>query len=92
MTDEELASLLGCCAIEARMRALFERLDRKISRDGKKRSKLDATLVAIFVDRLRTMDAVIDHQIDDLKHVHGVLREADQPKTISSSARALAAV
>jgi hypothetical protein len=77
MTDEELAAMLGCCATEARERVLFERLDRKISRDGNKRSKLNGTLAAISDARVRTMDAMTDHGVDGLRRAHERLRAPD---------------
>jgi hypothetical protein len=91
MTDEELAAMLDCSASEARERVLLERLDRKISRDGNKRSKLNGELTAVFVERLRTMDGMIEQQIDHLRRVHALLCEADQPKIPPSTARRLTA-
>ena len=91
MTDEELAAMLDCSVSEARERALLERLDRKISRDGNKRSKLNGALTAVFVERLRTMDGMIEQQIDHLRRVHALLCEADQPKIPPSTARRLTA-
>ena len=44
MTYEELAGMLDCTVMEARERVHLERLDRKISRDGKKRAKLSVAM------------------------------------------------
>lgn len=53
MTYEELAVMLDCSIPEARERVQLERLDRKLSRDGKTRAKLSASMIAIFIDRLK---------------------------------------
>jgi hypothetical protein len=84
MTDEELAAMLGCSATEARRRVLLERLDRKISRDGNRRSKLNGRLAAIFVARVRTMDAMTDHEVGDL-------RTRERPRAPDRSVRLLPA-
>jgi hypothetical protein len=83
MTYEELAELLDCSVTDARERAHVEQLDRKISRDGKKRAKLNASLVAIFIARIKTMDLVTDRAVTELRHVHGLLEEADRPRRIA---------
>jgi hypothetical protein len=80
MTYEELAGMLDCTVLEARERVHLERLDRKISRDGKNRAKLSLAMISIFIERLRTVDHVMERAVDDLRHVHGLLSEsADQP-------------
>jgi hypothetical protein len=38
----------------------LERLDRKNSRDGKKRAKLNAAMTGIFIERLKTIDCTMD--------------------------------
>jgi hypothetical protein len=84
MTYEEMAGMLDCSVMDARERAHVERLDRKISRDGKKRAKLNASLVAVFVARIKTMDLAMDHAVEELRHVHGLLEEADRPRRLAS--------
>jgi hypothetical protein len=84
MTYEELAGMLDCSVMEARERVHIEGLDRKISRDGHKRAKLDAALTAIFIERLRTIDVVVDQAVEDLKYIQGLLREADRPRRLTS--------
>jgi hypothetical protein len=79
MTYEELAGMLDCSEVVARERACIEQLDRKISRDGKKRAKLNAGLMAVFVARVKTMDLAIDQAVEELRHVHGLLEQADRP-------------
>jgi hypothetical protein len=56
MTYEQLAEMLDCTVIEARERVHLERLDRKLSRDEKKRAKLSAAMIGIFIERLKTID------------------------------------
>ena len=85
MTYEELAVMLDCTVTEVRERIHVERLDRKISRDGKKRAKLSLAMVGIFIERLKTIDSVTDLAVGDLQKVHGVMREqGDQIKGFSS--------
>ena len=85
MTYEELAGVLDCTVMEARERVHLERLDRKISRDGKKRAKLSLEMTGIFIKRLKTIDHAMDRRaVDDLRHVHGLLSErADQPRRLT---------
>jgi len=80
MTYEELAGMLDCTVAVAQERARVEQLDRKISRDGQKRAKLNASLVAVFIARIKTMDLDIDHAVEELRHVHGLLEQADRPR------------
>ncbi len=87
MTYQELAGLLGCPETQARERVHLDRLDRKLSRDGKKRAKLNPALTVLFIERLQTMDLMLDHAVDELRHVHGLLREADQPRSLTSWVR-----
>jgi hypothetical protein len=84
MTYEELASMLDCSAEEARALAHLERLDRKISRDGQKRAKLNAVLSTIFIQRLRGIATPVDDAIDELWQVHRRLQQADRPQALSS--------
>ena len=70
MTYEELAEMLNCTVMEARDRTYFERLDRKISRDGEKRAKLNAAMTGIFIERIKTSALAMDQAVDDLRTVH----------------------
>jgi hypothetical protein len=38
----------------------LERLERKISRDGKTRAKLSITMVGMFIERLKTIESVMN--------------------------------
>jgi hypothetical protein len=77
MTYEELAGMLDCTVMEARERVHLERLDRKISRDGKKRAKLSVAMTGIFVERIKTSALAIDQAVDDLRTLHGLMKEHD---------------
>ncbi len=52
MTYEELGALMDCDATAARAKAAGMPLDRRKSHDGYTRAKLNATLTAIFLDRV----------------------------------------
>jgi hypothetical protein len=75
MTYEELAGMMDCTVMEARDRVHFERLDRKISRDGAKRAKLNAAMTGIFIQRIRTSAVAMDQAVDDLRAVHGLMKQ-----------------
>src|SRR5664279_4326410 len=75
MTYEELAGMLDCTVMEARDRAHFERLDRKISRDGEKRAKLNVAMTGIFIERIKTSALAMDQAVDDLRAVHGLMKQ-----------------
>jgi len=75
MTYEELAGMLDCTVMEARDRIHFERLDRKISRDGEKRAKLNAAMTGIFIQRIKTSALAMDQAVDDLRAVHGLMKQ-----------------
>lgn len=87
MTYEELAGMLGCSVADARERAHAELLDRKISRDGRKRAKLNVELTTLFIQQLQAIDRVVDEAIDDLRHIHGLLQAAERPKALTSRLR-----
>jgi len=88
MTYEELAGMLDCTVMEAREIVHLERLDRKISRDGKKRAKLSITLIGMFIERLKTGEFVMNYAVDDLRRVHDLMREPGHEKSLSSRWRA----
>jgi hypothetical protein len=84
MTYEELAGMLACTVMEAREIVHLEGLDRKISRDGKKRAKLSTTMVGMFIERLKTVEFVMNYAVDDLRRVHNQMREPGHQKGLSS--------
>ncbi|WP_375790911.1 hypothetical protein ACE102_35105 [Bradyrhizobium sp. vgs-9] len=76
MTYDELATLNGCSADEARMQAMHLSLDRRKSRDGNTRVKLNLALT------VREAEFDLDDAITALRDAHrqmsGVL-SANQP-------------
>jgi hypothetical protein len=86
MTYEELAGMLDCTVMEARERVQLECLDRKISRDGEKRAKLSVAMTGIFIERIKTGALAMDQALDDLRAVHGLMKQE-----CNGTSRALAA-
>jgi hypothetical protein len=70
MTYDELAALLGCETDDARIQVVERSLDRKKSRDGLTRVKLDVRWMAKFFAAVRDADAVLDQAIRELQMVH----------------------
>jgi hypothetical protein len=70
MTYSEIAALLGCDADDARIQAILRSLDRKKSRDGLTRVKLDLVWMARFYATVRDADAMLDRAIRELQMVH----------------------
>jgi hypothetical protein len=66
MTYGEIAGLLGCTAEAARAQAVVRSLDRKKSRDGLTRVKLDSDWTAHFVAAIRDAGPALDQAIRDL--------------------------
>jgi hypothetical protein len=69
MTYREIASLLGCEPDEARAEAIHRSLDRRKSRDGLTRVKLDLDWTATFIAAVREADPILDQAIRDLQQV-----------------------
>ncbi len=70
MTYDELGALCGCDAKEARDRAIHLSLDRRRSRDGATRVKLDLALTAKFFASVRESDFDLDCAIEALHDTH----------------------
>ena len=70
MTYSEIGELIGCDVDEARDQVVRRSLDRKRSRDGFTRAKLDAFWMAKFYATIRNADAALDQAIRDLQAVH----------------------
>jgi hypothetical protein len=69
MTYDEIASLFACEPASARDIAIRMELDRRKSRNGQTRVKLDTSLTALFLDKL------LSHWIDrELQACAGDLR------------------
>ena len=71
MTYDEIAGLLGCSADAARAKAVYRSLDRKKSRDGLTRVKLDTEWTAHFVAAIREADPALDEAVRSLQTIHG---------------------
>ena len=67
MTYDEIAELLGCDAETARAMAIHRSLDRRKSRDGLTRAKLDLDWTARFIAAIREADPVLDRAIRELR-------------------------
>ena len=70
MTYDELATLSGCSAAEARIQALHLSLDRRKSRDGNTRVKLNLALMARFFETIREAELDLDDAIAALRETH----------------------
>jgi hypothetical protein len=70
MTYDELATLSGCSAAEARMQAMHLSLDRRKSRDGNTRVKLNLALMARFIETIREAEFDLDDAITALRDAH----------------------
>jgi hypothetical protein len=78
MTYHEIADMLGCDPHMARNTTIERALDRKRSRDGLTRVKLDSDLTARFVADLRSADEALDQAVRALLETHQVMARADR--------------
>jgi len=79
MTYDELATLCECSGSEARLRAIHLSLDRRKSRDGTTRVKLDLALTARFFASVRESDFDLDSAIEALQATHRQMAELLTP-------------
>jgi hypothetical protein len=79
MTYDELGALCDCSSEEARLRAIHLSLDRKKSRDGATRVKLDLALTAKFFASVREADYDLDTAIEALQATHRQMAELLKP-------------
>jgi len=79
MTYGELGALCGCGAMEARDLAINLSLDRRKSRDGTTRVKLDLALSARFFASVRESDFDLDCAIEALHNTHRQMAELLAP-------------
>jgi len=70
MTYDELATLSGCSAADAKMQAMHLSLDRRKSRDGNTRVKLNVALMARFFETVRESEFDLDEAITALRDAH----------------------
>ena len=78
MTYHEIANMLGCEPEMARATSIERALDRKKSRDGLTRVKLDSELAARFIAGLRSADAALDQVVRALLETHQAMVRADR--------------
>jgi hypothetical protein len=67
MTYREIADMLGSDTAAARAETIRRSLDRKKSRDGSTRAKLDLELTALFIATIRDADPALDQAIRNLR-------------------------
>jgi hypothetical protein len=79
MTYREIADLLGCEPDEARAHAVHRALDRRKSRDGLTRVKLDLEWAGRFVAAMQEADPVLDQAIHDLRMVASKMVRDGEP-------------
>lgn len=82
MTYDELATLCECSSSEARLRAIHLSLDRRKSRDGATRVKLDLALTAKFFASVRESDFDLDSAIEALQATHRQMAELLAPSEV----------
>ena len=82
MTYDELGALCGCGAMEARDRAIGLSLDRRKSRDGATRVKLDLALTVEFFASVRETDFDLDCAIEALHKTHRQMAELPAPSEL----------
>jgi hypothetical protein len=70
MTYDELAALCGCSAADAKLRVNHLSLDRKKSRDGITRIKLNLALTAKFFEMIRETEYDLDIAIEELHQTY----------------------
>jgi hypothetical protein len=69
MTYDEFAYLLGCATETARAQAMHRSLDRKKSRDGSTRVKLELEWTARFIAAIHGADPALDQAIRELRGI-----------------------
>ena len=71
MTYVELAALCGCSASDVKLRVNHLSLDRKKSRDGITRIKLNLALTAKFFEMIKETEYDLDAAIEELQQTYG---------------------
>lgn len=84
MTYDELGALCACGAMEARNLAINLSLDRRRSRDGATRVKLDLALTARFLASVRESDFDLDCAIEALHNTHRQMAELLSPAELQN--------
>ena len=70
MTYHEIADMIGCDLDTARSATIQRALDRKKSRDGMTRAKLDPELMGVFIAVIRNADPDLDLAVRELRNMH----------------------
>ena len=70
MTYHEIADMIGCDLETARSATIQRALDRKKSRDGMTRAKLDPELMGVFIAVIRNADPDMDLAVRELRNMH----------------------
>ena len=70
MTYDELASLCGCGVDDVKLRVSHLSLDRKKSRDGITRIKLNLALTAMFFEVIKQAEYDLDGAIEELHQTY----------------------
>ena len=70
MTYHEIADMIGCDLETARSATIQRALDRKKSRDGMTRAKLDPELMGVFIAVIRNADPDLDLAVHELRNMH----------------------
>ncbi|QPF83036.1 hypothetical protein IC762_25310 [Bradyrhizobium genosp. L] len=78
MTYREIADMLGCDEEIARAATMQRTLDRKRSRDGLTRVKLDSELTARFIAAIRDADESLDQAVRALRNMHQTMSRIDR--------------
>jgi antirestriction protein ArdC len=78
MTYHEIAEMLGCDMETARATTIQRGLDRKKSRDGMTRARLDVELTAAFIAAIRNANPAMDQAVRDLRILHEMMSRSDR--------------
>jgi hypothetical protein len=87
MTYGELATLCGCTASEARLRAGNLSLHRRKCSDGATRVKLNLLLMARFFVNIRESDFDLDGAIEAVRETHRSMAELLTPEEAGNKRR-----
>lgn len=79
MTYREIADMLDTDTDAARAETIRRSLDRRKSRDGSTRAKLDFELTARFVAAIRDADPALDQAIHDLRTMGSAMSRSGRP-------------
>jgi hypothetical protein len=79
MTYDEISDLLGCDAEVARAMAIHRSLDRRKSRDGLTRTKLDLDWTGRFIAAIREADPARDRAVRELRIMEDAMSRSGRP-------------